>query len=114
VAILLLLLSYNEVLAFTLSVPSDKVAIGQTFPLSWTSTSNDQQNVDICLSTNTQFLPIGSIQRSGALAGTVDVTVNSNISPGCVVPLVPILYSLLNKFQDIFTGYQIDWLRVGP
>ncbi|KAF8799500.1 hypothetical protein BYT27DRAFT_7263803 [Phlegmacium glaucopus] len=81
-AILLLLLKYNEVLAYTLSVPSDTVAVGQTFVLSWTSSSNDLQDVDICLNTNTEFLRIGSIQRSNQLEGMVDVTVNKSITPG--------------------------------
>ncbi|KDR68297.1 hypothetical protein GALMADRAFT_1049899 [Galerina marginata CBS 339.88] len=85
VAIALLLLKYpTQVLAYTLSVPSLKVAVGQTFPLSWTSMSDDLENVDVCLNdiNNIQFLRIGSIQRSNALEGKVDVTVNKTIVPG--------------------------------
>ncbi|KDR65925.1 hypothetical protein GALMADRAFT_259986 [Galerina marginata CBS 339.88] len=82
VAILLLLLKYHEVLAFTVSVASNTASIGQTFSLSWTAITNDPQDADVCLSTNTEFLRIGTIHRANTFAGKVDVTVGSNISPG--------------------------------
>jgi len=82
VAISLLLLNYNAVLAqFTISVPSLEVAIGQTFPVSWTATSDEPQAVDICLNTDTEFIPVGSIQRNDLLAGTVNITLADTISP---------------------------------
>ena len=82
VAIFLLLLNYNAVLAqFTISVPSLEVAIGQTFPVSWTATNDEPQAVDICLNTDTEFIPVGSIQRDDLLAGTVNITLADTISP---------------------------------
>ena len=82
VAIFLLLLNYNAVLAqFTISVPSLEVAIGQTFPVSWTATSDEPQAVDICLNTDTEFIPVGSIQRDDLLAGAVNITLADTISP---------------------------------
>ena len=82
VAIFLLLLNYNAVLAqFTISVPSLEVAIGQTFPVSWTATSDEPQAVDICLNTDSEFIAVGSIQRDDLLAGTVNITLADTISP---------------------------------
>ncbi|KAF8163844.1 hypothetical protein B0H34DRAFT_795488 [Crassisporium funariophilum] len=83
VAFFLLLLNYNAVRAFTISVPSLEVAIGHKFGVSWTSTSNDPQAVDICLNTAdaTQFIPVGSIQRANASSGTVDIVIDDSILP---------------------------------
>lgn len=85
VGIFLLLLNFEAVLAqFTISVPSLEVAIGQKFPVSWTCASNDSnepQAVDICLNTDTEFIPIGSIQRNDLLAGTVNITLDDTIFP---------------------------------
>jgi hypothetical protein len=78
----LLLLNYNAVLAqFTISVPSLKVAIGHKFPVSWTATGDEPQAVDICLNTDTEFIPVGSIQRNDFLAGTVNITLDDAIFP---------------------------------
>ena len=82
--IFLLLLNYNVVLAsFGISVASLEVAIGHKFAVSWTSSTdlNQPQAVDICLNTDTEFIPIGSIQRNGLLAGAVNVTLDDTISP---------------------------------
>ncbi|KAF8077584.1 hypothetical protein FPV67DRAFT_1770 [Lyophyllum atratum] len=81
VSICLLLLTCNAVLAFEMSVPSLKVAIGQKFAVSWTSTSTDPQTVDICLNTDTEFIPVGSIQRSDLLQGAVNITLDDTIFP---------------------------------
>ncbi|PPQ92877.1 hypothetical protein CVT25_009764 [Psilocybe cyanescens] len=85
IAIFLLLLNYKAVLAqFTISVPSLEVAIGQKFPVSWTcdtSEFSEPQAVDICLNTDTEFIPIGSIQRNDLLTGTVNITLDDTIFP---------------------------------
>ncbi|KDR84639.1 hypothetical protein GALMADRAFT_237521 [Galerina marginata CBS 339.88] len=82
VATFLLLLNCSAVLAqFTISVPSLEVAIGQKFPVSWTASSDEPQAVDICISTDTEFIHVGSIQRDDLLAGTVNVTLDDTIFP---------------------------------
>ncbi|KIM43236.1 hypothetical protein M413DRAFT_444041 [Hebeloma cylindrosporum] len=82
VAIFLLFLNYNAVLAsFGISVESLEVPIGRKFAVLWTSTTDQPQAVDICLNTDTEFIPIGSIQRNDLLAGSVNITLDDSISP---------------------------------
>ncbi|PPQ79316.1 hypothetical protein CVT25_002572 [Psilocybe cyanescens] len=82
ITLFLLLLKYNTVYAsFGISVASLEEPIGHKFAVSWTATAADPQNVDICVSTDTEFLPIGSIQRNDQLAGSVNVVIDDSISP---------------------------------
>ncbi|KAH9482064.1 hypothetical protein JR316_0004159 [Psilocybe cubensis] len=66
-----------------MSVPSLTVEIGQEFTVSWTSSNDcsEPQDVDICLNTDTVFIPVGSISRNNTISGTVDITLNSTIPP---------------------------------
>ncbi|KAF8956590.1 hypothetical protein BDZ97DRAFT_1851052 [Flammula alnicola] len=110
VAIFLLLLNFNVVLAaFEMSVPSLQVAIGHKFGVSWTSTSDEPQAVDICLNTDTDFIPVGSIQRSDLLQGTVNITLDDTI--------VPATYTLGIRFPGcsfLLAAEFFDFVVVSP
>lgn len=81
-ALFVLLLNYNAVYAqFEISVASLEVAIGHKFAVSWTASSDEPQDVDICLDTDTEFIPVGSIQRNNLLAGSVNITLDDSIVP---------------------------------
>ncbi|PPQ82179.1 hypothetical protein CVT25_015102, partial [Psilocybe cyanescens] len=81
-ALFVLLLNYNAVYAqFEISVGSLEVAIGHKFAISWTASSDEPQDVDICLNTDTEFIPVGSIQRNNLLAGSVNITLDDSIVP---------------------------------